>query len=207
MTTSTPDATHLKESQLGEAGQVLARAFFDDPLMEYIMPDDGKRADKLEWFMRAGARYGNLYGEVHTTPESVDGAACWLPPGEAEMSPFRMARAGLLVAPFKVGLGAFGRFMNVMNLMEKLHKRDMPMDHWYLMILGVDTVKQGQGVGGSIIQPILGRADGDGLPCYLETMKEINVAFYTKHGFEVIVEDDIPNGGPHYWTMKREPRS
>lgn len=204
---TTPDATHLHESQLNEAGQVLSRAFFDDPLMTYILPDEESRAAKLDWFMRAGANYGRLYGEVHTTPESLDGAACWLPPGEGEMSPLRMMRAGLLLAPFKLGLSAFGRFMSVMNHMEELHKRDMPEDHWYLMLLGVDATKQGQGIGGSIVAPILGRADAGGLPCYLETMKEINVSFYTKHGFEVVVEDDFPNDGPHYWTMKRPART
>jgi hypothetical protein len=36
-------------------------------------------------------------------------------------------------------------------------------------------------------------------------MKERNVTFYKKHGFDVVVEGDIPNGGPHYWTMRREP--
>ncbi len=118
-----------------------------------------------------------------------------------------MVRAGMLLAPFKVGLGAFRRFLSISDYIEKLHKRDMPEDHWYLMILGVDTAKQGQGIGGSIIQPILARADADGLPCYLETMKEINVAFYEKHGFQVVVEDDLPNGGPHFWTMKRPARA
>ena len=204
MTASTTEATHLKKSQLDEAGEMLGRAFFDDPLMEYILPDEASRAGKLDWFMRSGAKYGTLYGEVHTTPETVDGAAVWLPPGEADMGLFRMARAGMILGPFKLGPGAFGRFMTLMNYMEELHKRDMPKDHWYLMILGVDTAKQGQGVGGSIIQPILGRADADGLPCYLETMKERNVVFYEKHGFKVVVEDDLPKGGPHFWTMKRE---
>ena len=79
----------------------------------------------------------------------------------------------------------------------------MPEDHWYLMILGVDTAKQGQGVGSSLVAPMLARADADGLPCYLETMKERNVVFYEKHGFQVVVEDDLPKGGPHFWTMKR----
>jgi len=205
MVEATPDATHLKETQLDEAGQVLARAFHDDPLMEYILRDEDKRLAQLDWFMRAGAKYGTMYGEVHTTPESVDGAACWLPPGEADMSPIRMMRAGMIWAPFKVGLSGFSRFMKVMNVMEELHKRDMPDPHWYLMILGVDTEKQGQGIGGSLIQPVLARADSEGLSCYLETMKEINVAFYSKHGFEAVVEDDLDDG-PHYWTMKRPAR-
>jgi ribosomal protein S18 acetylase RimI-like enzyme len=203
MTTDTPQATHLKESQLDEAGEVLGRAFFDDPLTEYLFPDAERRAGPSEWFLRAGANYGKLYGEVHTTPESVDGAACWLPPGEADMSPWRMMRAGMLLAPIKIGIGALRRFLSISDFIEELHHRDMPEDHWYLMLLGVDTAKQGQGVGGSLMAPMLARADAEGLPCYLETMKEINVAFYEKHGFQVVVEDDLPNGGPHFWTMKR----
>lgn len=87
-----------------------------------------------------------------------------MPPGESDLSPFRMARAGMLMAPFKLGLGALRRLLNMMNAMEELHKRDMADDHWCLMILGVDTVKQGQGIGGSIIQPILARADGMAFP-------------------------------------------
>ncbi len=207
MTTNTPNATHLKESELDEAGEALGRAFFDDPLMTYILPDEETRSKKLTWFMRTGVKYGQLYGEVHTTPESVDGAACWLPPGEADMSMFRMARAGMLMVPFKLGLGAFRRFLKINDYMDKLHHRDMPEDHWYLMILGVDTGNQGQGVGSSLVAPMLARADAEGLPCYLETMKEINVAFYEKHGFQVVVEDDLPDGGPHFWTMKRPARA
>ncbi len=34
----------------------------------------------------------------------------------------------------------------------------------------------------------------------------MNVPFYNKHGFEVVVEEDVPKGGPHFWTMKREPK-
>ena len=45
-----------------------------------------------------------------------------------------------------------------------------------------------------------------GLPCYLETEKERNVPFYKRHGFDVVVEVDLPKGGPHIWTMKREPK-
>ena len=54
--------------------------------------------------------------------------------------------------------------------------------------------------------PVLAKADAAGLPCYLETMKTRNVPFYRKHGFEVIVEDDLPGGGFHFWTMRRDPR-
>jgi hypothetical protein len=55
------------------------------------------------------------------------------------------------------------------------------------------------------MQPVLRRADADGLPCYLETMKERNVPFYQKYGFEVVVDELVPKGGPRLWTMKRQP--
>ena len=33
--------------------------------------------------------------------------------------------------------------------------------------------------------------DDQGLPCYLETMKEENLAFYASHGFEVAAEEMV----------------
>jgi GNAT superfamily N-acetyltransferase len=205
--TTAIQTTRMTSTQIPASGQALARAFFDDPLLMYILPDDATRAKPLEWFMTKGATYGHKYGEVYTTDEKVEGNAVWLPPGDVKLTMTRMAMTGMLAAPLKFGLGAFNRFMKVMNHLEHLHERDLPEKHWYLMILGVDPPRQGQGVGGALIQPILARADAEGLPCYLETMKTRNVPFYQKHGFEVIVEDDLPAGGPHFWTMKRSPRS
>ncbi len=199
-----PNVPNLQTAQLDEAVQMLARAFFDDPMVMYVVPDEDRRRRSLPWFFRLAARYGQAYGETFTTPDKVDGAAIWLPPGNTIASTLRMIRLGLLAAPFKFGLPSFMRFMSALNHLERFHKRDVPPEHWYLFILGVEPARQGQGVGGTIIQPILERADHDRLPCYLETMKERNVTFYRKHGFEVVVDDVFPNG-PRYWTMKRDP--
>ena len=202
--TTAIDTTTMTRDQLAESAAVLARAFDDDPLLEYILPPgDAGRGAKLEWFMGQGAKYGHNWGEVYTTAGKVDGNAIWLPPGGTKLTIPRMAQNGLLMAPFKFGMGAFNRFMNAMNFMEKIHHEKAPERHWYLMILGVDPPRQGQGVGGALIQPILARADAEGLPCYLETNKTKNVPFYQRHGFEIVFEGDIPKGGPYAWTMKR----
>jgi len=195
---------NLEAAQIDEAGHMLARAFFDDPMVMYVIPDPEKRRRHLPWFFSLATRYGQPYGESFTTPGNVDGAAIWLPPGRAMTSSLRMIRLGLLLAPFKFGLPTFMRFMNTTNQLERLHKRDVSPEHWYLFVLGVDPARQGQGVGGTIISPILERADRDRLPCYLETAKERNVTFYRKHGFEVVVEGRVGDSPP-YWTMKRDP--
>ena len=206
MTTAT-QTVRMTKAQIPEAGAALARAFHDDPLITYILSDEARRPSALRWFMTAAARYGHAYGEVHTTEGRVDGCAIWLPPGDVKVTLPRMIRAGLWAAPFTFGIGALGRFLNATDFYEKLHEQAMPEPHWYLMVLGVDTPRQGQGVGGALTQPVLARADAAGMPCYLETNKTRNVPFYEKQGFSVVMEGDIPKGGPRYWTMRRAPKT
>jgi len=196
----------LALSQTREVGQVLARAFHDDPHWAWILPEESRRVRVLPWFMEMWARYCCKYGEVHTTADKVEGAALWIPPGKYPPSVVRLILAGMMLVPLKFGRAAFGRLMGSVNYQAQLHKRDVPPLHWYLATLGVDPQRQGQGIGGALIQPVLARADAEGLLCYVETEKERNLPFYRRHGFEVVVEDDMPNGGPHFWAMKREPQ-
>jgi GNAT superfamily N-acetyltransferase len=205
MTTAIHTA-RLAEGQIDSAGQVLGRAFFDDPLTSYWIPDAEQRKKSLPWFMTTATKYGHRYGEVETTADAVDGVGLWLRPGETHVPPLRMMRVGMYAAPFKLGLGNFMRFMKSLDIMEKIHKEQVPEDHWYLMLLGVDPPRQGQGVGSAIMQPALAKADAAHLPAYLETQKEINVRLYNKHGFDVVVETDLPDNGPHVWCMKRPAR-
>jgi len=203
----TIETVRLPEAEIPTAGRVLGRAFWDDPMFIYVVPDDEHRTRALPPFFAAAARYGHLFGEVYTTAGTVEGGAVWIPPDSGEMTPERMAATGLSLVAEHLGEEAMARFFHALQHFDELHKRDMPSSHWYLMILGVDPPRQGLGIGGQLIQPVLARADAAGLPCYLETTKARNVPFYQKHGFAVVVEDDLPGGGPHYWTMRRPPRA
>ena len=199
-------ALRLQQSQMDQSANVLARAFFDDPMTMYVLPDDAQRRDILPSFMRAGATICMQHGEVYTTPGDVLGDACWLPPGETELTEERLPEAGAMEVLGAMGEEAAGRFGSMMAQLGELHAQAVPAEHWYLLILRVDPPRQGQGIGGSLIEPVLRRADAAGLPCYLETMKPRNVTFYGKHGFEVVVEDDVAGAGLHFWTMRRDPR-
>ena len=197
---------HLQSSQVDDAAEVLARAFFDDPAWLWAIPEDDRRAHVLPWFFRAALRYGGRWGEVHGTEGTTEGAAIWLPPERPRLDSLRLVRVGLLLMPLKAGLPGFARFLTMWRALEERHKRDVPPQHWYLWLLGVDPPRQRQGLGSALIQPILGRADQQGLQCYLDTTRERNLAFYRRHGFEVVHEGDFPRGGPHFWTLRREPK-
>ena len=45
------------------------------------------------------------------------------------------------------------------------------------------------------------RAAEQGLGVLLETATPDNVAIYTRLGFEIIEEWQVPDGGPQFWTM------
>ena len=204
--TQTIEPVRLPAAQIPAAGAVLARAFDDDPMTIYIVPDDDHRARALPAMFTVGTRLGHRFGEVYTTAGNVEGGAVWLPPGGTDIDEERMGAAEPEEMMAQLGEAAMERFGTLMAYLGELQHRDLPDPHWYLMILGVDPPLQGRGIGGQLLQPILSRADADGLPCYLETMKPRNVPFYQKHGFEVLVEADLPGGGLHFWTMRRPPR-
>ncbi len=202
----TSGIVHLAARQVKEAGDMLGRAFYDNPMSVYLLPDAAKRMRPLSWMFGTSTRYGHLYGEVYTTADVVEGAAVWLSPASPPMNRETVIRAGMASMPQKLGAEPYQRLIAMKSYFDGLRRRDAPEPHWYLWVLGVDPPRQGQGVGGALLQPVLARADAEALPCYLETDKDVNVPFYRKHGFEVLVEGDLPGGGMHYWTMKRPPR-
>lgn len=56
-----------------------------------------------------------------------------------------------------------------------------------------------------MLDPVLARADQEGVAAYLESSKEPNLAYYERHGFvRTDVLEPVP-GGPPVWTMWREP--
>ena len=74
--------TRLVEAGLDEAGEIQARAFFDDPVFTFVFPDETERRERLPWLMSIGVAYGARFGHVDTTAGSMLGHAVWVPPGD-----------------------------------------------------------------------------------------------------------------------------
>jgi ribosomal protein S18 acetylase RimI-like enzyme len=77
--------------------------------------------------------------------------------------------------------------------------------HWYLAVLGTDPSFQRTGAGTALLDPVLARIDAEGLPAYLETQKEANLAWYGRFGFELVERVDV-RACPPIWTMRRAER-
>lgn len=197
------EAIPIHPDQIDRAGAALARGFHHDPLAAYMIADPTERARWLPAHFAASIRLGSLFGTVYSTPDEPKGAAVWFPPHGWELTPTQTKLAGVDDLVDILPAGAYDRFLSVISYLEPFHKRDVPPDHWYLALLGVDYNLQGQGVGSRLLQPILARADAERHPCYLETVEPRNLSFYRRHGFEVIVEDVEPTSSLRFWTMRR----
>jgi ribosomal protein S18 acetylase RimI-like enzyme len=190
----------MTEDDVDAVAASSARAFYDDPLQVWALPDDATRLGKLEAMFALQTRVASLpLGECFTD-ESRSVACFWSGPDEWQPPP----EVGRALTPLRDVLAdGLARFTTAMNAMGEAHPHER---HWYLQGLGTDPPRQGQGLASAALAPMLARCDTDGVPAYLESTKERNLVFYERHGFRVTRTIDLPDGGPRLWAMWREPQ-
>lgn len=170
--------------------------------MQILAPNEKKRAVVGPWFFARSIAYGMRWGEVSCN-EDASAVAIWFPPGNTSLTPGRMLRVGMGALPFKAGINGTMRFMRAMPVTEKFH-RAVDGPHWYLMATGTRPARQGTGLGSALVELGTSQADAAGIPCYLETGTESNVAYYSKRGFEVTGQAEVL--GFTLYGMVRPPR-
>jgi GNAT superfamily N-acetyltransferase len=195
----------LPGNRVAEAASVLARSFHDNPNFVYLFPDERARAlQRLQQMcLHDALGFGHVYAA--TIRGEIVGVAAWLPPDAFPLSPRRQLRVlpdtAIMLAASPRSIPRLLRFMAGVS---RLHPAQ---PYWYLEVVGVEPAVQGLGVGTRLLEPVLTRADEAGQRCYLETMTERNVAWYSALGFEVVRAGvTFSPGGPPNWTMLRHPR-
>jgi ribosomal protein S18 acetylase RimI-like enzyme len=198
----------LQKAQHKQASETIGRAFLHDPLYVYALPNEQERQRHLCALLDVVVRYIIRYGEITCTPD-LRAAACWLPPGQPDISTWGLIRLGVLSPLFHFRLETVRHFLTAMNkaapAMGKQHQLIVPGPHWYLSILAVDPAYQGQGLGSLLLRAGTARADAAHLPCYLDTATARNVPLYQRFGFQVVHEEEIEGANLHVWNMLRPP--
>lgn len=177
----------------------LARAFQDDPVTRWVYASERRRPHWATRFFAWQLRRLMVQDVSWTTADGAGGAALWALPDRWRESP----RDTLSLLRLTL-VGVLPRLPRVLRGLGQVELRHPTDRHLYLAVLGVDPDRQGQGVGSELIRPGLDLCDRDRLPAYLETGKEANLAFYGRHGFQVLDRLDLPKGPP-VWFLWREP--
>lgn len=197
-TVATPGATTLRprratRATLPAVAETLALAFYDDPVVMWLMPEGPRRQQLLPGFFGAIVESYLSYNEIYDVDEGVS-TAVWAPPG-AEDDEQLVERIGETSQEYA------DRVFELLGLMEENHPTD---PHYYLFLLGTRPEWQGRGLGSALMAPVLETCDRERIPAYLEATSERNKALYLRHGFEVTGELNIPDG-PTMWPMWRLP--
>ena len=190
---------HIAKAAPSDAARLaasLAGAFYDDPVFRWFSPDDQRRGamlpDFFDVFVDAYLSHGQTY-----TDEAVSGGALWAVPNNDPLGadPAYAARLEAIA-----GVDAPRLF----EIVELLEAHAPPERHYHLQFLGVLPERQGAGLGGALMAPILRRCNRDGIPAYLEATSDRNRALYERHGFRARGDIPLP-GGPALWRMWRDP--
>jgi ribosomal protein S18 acetylase RimI-like enzyme len=181
--------------------EVLARAFDSDPPMQWFIPDADQRVRRARLLFDVMLRRLHLARDVCFTTDEILGGALWVPPGVRGLTLGQQVR---LLPPM---MRVFGRHMSRaqrgLSVMDSRHPRK---PHYYLDTLGVAPECQGRGLGSALMQPMLDRCDRERMPAYLNAGSARSRDLYLRHGFGVMEEFELPDGGPPLWRMWREPR-
>lgn len=184
--------------------RVLARAFHDDPVAEWLIPDAAVRVQRQAGMFAAMIRHHHLAGggvEMATESGTPGAVALWDPPNRWKASrggELRSIPAMIWALRSRVAAGR-----ELSDLMAGTHPAS---PHWYLATIGSDPSTRGRGLGKALLASRLDRCDAEHCPAYLESSKAENVPYYQRFGFEVTGEIVVPRGGPTLWRMWREPR-
>ena len=170
-------------------------AFATDPMARWSWPDASQYLNVMPQFIRAFGGDAFQRGSAHCTADHR-GAALWLPPGA---SPDENAMGEIIEA--SVSPAMLGDVYAVIEKMEQFHPAE---PHWYLPLMGVDPVLQGQGYGSALLSHALQQCDREGSLAYLESSNPRNIPLYKRHGFRIIGE--IQSGSsPTMTAMLRAP--
>lgn len=194
------DVRKAESAQVTDLAETLAQAFYDDPVISWIVPSPRRRLAisrrGFELFLR---RVWLRHEETYTVGDSA-GVCVWEPPGTWKLG----AREQLSLLPAMLRTNGFTlpRLLAALNAVEKDHPEE---PHFYLAFIGVKPESRGEGRGSILMHPVLERCDAEKAPAYLEASAPRNRALYERHGFEVTEEMRPGRNGPPMWRMWREP--
>jgi ribosomal protein S18 acetylase RimI-like enzyme len=197
----------LDRRTLGEVAVLGCRSFYDDPFFIHLSDESTLRARGLTLYMRSHmvALGDSAVATGARNPEGVLVGICvWQRPGTYPIPVGRQIREmggsvrALIPRPKSLVTG-----LRYTMALEKARPRE---EHWYLSLLAVDPMAWRRGIGSALLEPSLASIEEDGLPCYLETQKEANLAYYRRFGFEETERLNPSRGGPPLFTMTRPVR-
>ncbi|KQC10794.1 MAG: hypothetical protein APR62_11190 [Smithella sp. SDB] len=177
----------------------LAKAFDDDPIINWLVRKDKKRAEGINLLFQSCIKDLCLQHEHLFMTEDCSGGALWYPPGTSEIGYIKQ----LSLIPKMIPVVAW---TGLLRLARTLAKDPPEKNYYYLQFIGVIPGNQGKGVGKALIKPVLDICDRENCGAFLKCSKETNIPFYRNFGFTVTKKTFFGKDSPPLWLMWRSPK-
>jgi ribosomal protein S18 acetylase RimI-like enzyme len=196
----------LRKEDLPRASSVLGHAFEHDPdLAVIIRPDREGRRKKILSLFKCFVKLALLNGEAYAPSSGIEGVSMWFHSSKIRTTFIASLRAGFLSLLKTLHREELSKLQTYGQEIETYHHELISEEHWYLNVIGVDPDHRRKGHARSMLEGMLSRIDEEGLPCFLDTNSEENIAIYEKFGFAVAKRYTILEHSTH-WGMIRHSR-
>lgn len=202
MPTDSTDARLVLPSEVDRAAGVLARAFHDDPVLNWLFAGSDDVPATIDGFFPYAMASAITRGHLYRSP-GWEAVAYWSPPGATGMF---NPEDGLALRDYVANQIGVERASETSPLSELMAEFHITEPHFYLPFIGVDPEFQGLGHGRTVMTVVLDLCDRNRLVAYLESSNPRNIPFYERLGFEVTSEF-AADGGPPMAGMRRAPNS
>lgn len=192
----------LGKYDVDTSAENIAKAFYDYPMFQHILAEKLNH-ENIKLFLKFLIKYSILYAEAYASSREMEDIILFTDYKKYKFNLIRSIRSGLLPL-MKIGPDEGKKFNEFDRFTLETHKRIIKDNHIYIILIGVDPSKQGQGHGKKLMQYVLKVAEEKGQSCYLETHGEKNVSFYNQLGFKVVSEDILPGTDIVQYAMLKE---
>jgi len=165
---------------------ILTQSFESNQSVNYIIPQDQKRIERIRALMDYLFEVCYLFGTVFISDDSNACALIVYP--DKKKTTLKSIVLDLKLIFRCVGFKNIKKTLTREALIQKIQpKRIMT----YLWFISVNQAEQNKGIGSRLLQKIIQQSIKNNRPIYLETSTIKNLPWYSKFGFKVYSEQDL----------------
>ena len=175
-----------KSEDKGLIIDILTESFKDNQSVNYLIPADARRLDRIRALMDYSYETCKLFGKVYLSDDKKGCALVSFP----ERKKTTLKSLWLEVMLILNGIG----FVNISKAIsrEKAISKHYPSTPiYYLWFIGVQPDSQNNGVGKKLMEEIIVESERLKRPIYLETSTVKNIPWYKKFGLNVYNQLDF----------------
>lgn len=159
---------------------ILTESFKDNQSVNYLIPADSRRLNRIRALMDYSYETCKLFGKVYLSDDKKGCALVSFP----ERKKTTIRSLWLEVKLILNGIG-FGNISKAINREKEISKNYPSTPIYYLWFIGVQPDSQNSGVGKKLMEGIVAESERLQRPIYLETSTVKNIPWYRKFGLNV----------------------